>query len=552
MTSKERWASRIGLVLAMAGNAIGLGNFLRFPRLAAQYGGGAFLIPYFIALIVFGIPLMWLEWSMGRFGGRYGHNTTAGMFHEMWKSRAAKFIGSLGISLPLLFAVFYTYVESWTLAYSCFSVTRSYTDDSPRNETKPEKQTKVPSHDGGETTTTRQFLQEYQGVAETENRRFFDSLWPAIAFWIVTIALNGWVISNGLSGGIERLAKIAMPLLFLFASVLAVRVLTYGTPDPAQPDRSVANGLNYIWQPNFSALADFKVWLMAAGQIFFTLSIGTGTIQCFASYLKPDDDCALTGLTTATTNEFAEVVLGGTIAIPMAVATFGVATTQSIAAEGSFNLGFVAMPVIFEEMTAGWIFGAMWFLLLFFAGITSSVGMFQPFVSLLQDKYGASRRTAAGICAAIMLGLGLPVVLWLKTGYMDQFDFWIGTFGLVVLALAEVVVFAWLYRPADPSKPDRRLAPGEGFWREMTHAAEIRIPGITYYLLRYFVPLALVTLLAGWTVQSFREAILLEGTPVEHQSYLWAARGCIVAVVVAVAVLVRFAGNRKSVEEESS
>ena len=124
-------------------------------------------------------------------------------------------------------------------------------------------------------------------MSPPENARFFDSLGPAIGFWLLTVALNTWIISRGISGGVEKLAKVAMPLLFLFAIVLVVRVLTWGTPDPSKPDQSVWVGLNYIWEPNFAALTDFNVWLAAAGQIFFTLSIGTGAIQCYASYMRP-------------------------------------------------------------------------------------------------------------------------------------------------------------------------------------------------------------------------------------------------------------------------
>ena len=211
---------------------------------------------------------------------------------------------------------------------------------------------------------TNQFLQDYQGVSPPGERTYFHSLAWALGFWLVTVALNTWVISRGISGGIEKLAKVAMPLLFLFAIVLVVRVLTWGTPDPTKPDQSVWVGLNYVWEPNFAALTDFNVWLAAAGQIFFTLSIGTGAILCYASYLRPQDDCILTGLTTSATNEFAEVVLGATIAIPIAVATFGLANTRVIAGQGSFDLGFVAMPIIFEQMPAGKLFGTLWFLLL--------------------------------------------------------------------------------------------------------------------------------------------------------------------------------------------
>lgn len=126
MSERERWATRIGLVLAMAGNAVGLGNFLRFPRQVALNGGGAFMIPYFCAFILMGIPLMWLEWTMGRYGGQFGHSTTAGQFDAMWRNRWAKYIGSIGISIPILFAMYYIYIESWTLAYSFFSMTKKY------------------------------------------------------------------------------------------------------------------------------------------------------------------------------------------------------------------------------------------------------------------------------------------------------------------------------------------------------------------------------------------------------------------------------------------
>ena len=543
MTSskREHWASRFGLILAMAGNAIGLGNFLRFPRLAAQYGGGAFLIPYFIALLLLGIPLMWLEWSMGRFGGRFGHSATPGMFDRMWKSPAAKYIGSLGLSLPLLFTVYYTYIESWTLAYSYYSATGAYlapaaTDSASTVSITPAS---TAEEDLLATSRTNQFLKDYQGINAPEQRVYFRSRWPAIGFWLLAIGLNCWVISRGLSGGIERLARIAMPLLFLFAVVLVVRVLMVGTPDSTHPERSVWAGLNYIWEPKFAALADFNVWLMAAGQIFFTLSIGTGSIQCYASYLNPNDDIALTGLATTATNEFAEVILGATIAIPIAVATFGVATTQEIASQGSFNLGFVAMPVIFETLPAGRFFGMLWFLLLFFAGITSSVGLCQPVVAFLKDEFDFSQQLSSCICGCLMICLGLPIVLFLGTGYLDQYDFWIGTFGLVLLALSETVVFAWCF-----SDDEASLSPK--FWNELTRSNEFQIHWIFQPIIRYVVPLVLTSLLLGWVWQSFADAILLQTSPPEDRPYLWMARLTIVSVIFAGALLVHTAWKRKN------
>jgi len=123
---QERWATRIGLVLAMAGNAVGLGNFLRFPVQAAQNGGGAFMIPYLIALLVMGFPLMWLEWSIGRHGGAMGQNSTVGMFDKVSNLKIAKYLGILGVFIPFTIIIYYMYIESWCLGYGFFSLTGKY------------------------------------------------------------------------------------------------------------------------------------------------------------------------------------------------------------------------------------------------------------------------------------------------------------------------------------------------------------------------------------------------------------------------------------------
>ena len=123
---REVWESRFGLIMVMAGNAIGLGNFLRFPVQAASNGGGAFMIPYFIAFLLVGIPMMWVEWSIGRYGGKHGHGTMPGILNRLWRHPLAKYIGVLGIAAPVAFAIYYSYVQSWTLAYSFFSLPGVY------------------------------------------------------------------------------------------------------------------------------------------------------------------------------------------------------------------------------------------------------------------------------------------------------------------------------------------------------------------------------------------------------------------------------------------
>ena len=126
MAEKERWGSRLGLVLAAAGNAVGIGNLLRFPSQAANNGGGAFMIPYLVCLLVFGLPMMYVAWSVGRFGGKHGHSTLPGMFDKMWKNRSSKYLGVLGLALPLLFCLYYTYIEAWCLGYAWFSLTGAF------------------------------------------------------------------------------------------------------------------------------------------------------------------------------------------------------------------------------------------------------------------------------------------------------------------------------------------------------------------------------------------------------------------------------------------
>src|SRR3989338_2205899 len=191
----------------------------------------------------------------------------------------------------------------------------------------------------------------------------------AYLFFLITFIINILIIYKGISGGIERLCKIAMPLLFIFGIIIAIRVLTLGAPDPSRPSWNFVNGLGFLWNPDFSALKSAKVWLAAAGQIFFTLSGGIGVILTYASYLSKGDDVVLSGLSAVSTNELAEVVLGGSIVIPAAFIFFGPVETTAIAQGGAFNLGFVTMPLIFGKLIWGGFFGAIWFLLLFLAGI---------------------------------------------------------------------------------------------------------------------------------------------------------------------------------------
>ena len=517
-SSNEAWGSRIGLILAMAGNAVGLGNFLRFPGQAAANGGGSFMVAYFIAFLLLGIPLMWIEWGIGRNGGRYRKGHIPGMFAAIWKHPAAKYLGVIGMVIPIVVLIYYTVIESWTLAYAWFSISGAY------------DQARTPE-------SMSAFLSSYQNLSDSS---VHNPLVP-FGFFFGTLAINIWVLSRGISGGIEKLAKIGMPILFLFAVVIAISVFMIPTGDNGV---SAVQGLQFIYSPDFSQLTNASVWLAAAGQIFFTLSVGMGTLQTYASYLSSKDDIALSGIATASTNEVAEVVLGGSIAIPAAVAFFGVAGAMAVAQAGSFNLGFVTMPLVFQQMPAGRILGFMWFALLFFAGITSSVAMATPVVAFFREEFGYKRETVSWIIGGIAGAFGVLTILWFEYNFLWEWDFWAGTFGLAVMAFVEVIIFMWVFKP-------------ENAWRSLHMGADIRIPAIFKFIMTYVTPLYLLVILLVWGYQDALPILTLQKSPAGGQvpagteMYVHASRLIILAIVTFFLVMIRIAWKRNGYDDRA-
>lgn len=489
MSERQSWNSRWGLVLALAGNAIGLGNFLRFPRQAALNGGGAFLIPYFVALVVMGLPLMWMECAIGRHGGKHGHGHAAGMIHSLWDHPAAKYIGALGMWIPFTIATYYVYITSWCLAFSVFSLVGAYDGLVTREQMGA-------------------FLGAFQG---TQSNEHFSSLVPAYGFFLVTIGLTAAILRGGVAAGIEKLAKLAIPTLFGIGAFLVVRVLMFGTPDAAFPDRSAWNGLGFVWNPHFESLSDPGVWVAAAGQVFFTLSVGWGIIHTYASYLRSDDDVVLTGTATLALNETAEVVLGGTVALTAAVAFFGAEATQQIAESGSFDLGFQALPVVFQKIPFGSAIGALWFFLLFLAGLTSAVAMAQPMIALLQETWSVTTERATNLVCGAFFVLTQPVIFFHRHGFLDELDYWVGAIALVVFALLEVVVFAWIFGI------DRG-------WAEIERGALMKPARWIRPVLKYLTPLYLAGILGFWAWKELPGMIAMEGVTPESEPYRVGAR----------------------------
>jgi len=507
---REKWGTKLGIIMAVAGSAVGLGNFLRFPVQAAQNGGGAFMIPYFISFLLLGIPLMWIEWAIGRYGGLFGHGSAPFIFDKLWKNRALKYLGVIGIFGPVVIFIYYTYIESWLLGYAFFAITGKLLAFT------------TPS-------AMKNFLLAYQGLAPGSN------LWTAYVFFLITFAVNIWILYRGIKGGIEWLCNWAMPVLFTFGIIVAIRVLTLGAPNPQIPDWNILNGLGFLWNPDFTVLTNSKVWLAAAGQIFFTLSVGIGCILTYASYLSHGDDVVLSGLSAASTNEFAEVILGGSIVIPAAFAFLGPIGATQAAQSGAFNLGFVTMPLIFGRIPLGEVFALLWFALLFLAGITSSVSLAEPAIAFVRDEFKLDRKKSVLIFAVATFLLCQPAIFFLGHGVVDELDFWGGTFALVLFATIETILFVWVFGM-------------DKAWEEMHRGAELTIPRYYRFIMKYVTPAFLLFILGFWFIQQALPTLMMKGVAADNLPYIMATRIGLILLFVAIAILVRIAYYRRKPE----
>ncbi len=458
---RENWGTKIGLILAMAGNAVGLGNFWRFPYQAAQNGGGAFMVPYIAALLIVGIPLMLVEWMQGRYGGKYGHGTLGYMIYlqsrDKLKPKKAIIIGSIVgafvIGVTVLVNSYYNHIIGWTLGYSFLTATGAYMD---------------PAIQGGK------FFVDY-----------IQNPVCVFTFWLIALCCLAFAVTRGIQKGIEAWAKFMMPILYLFGFMLMFKVFTLGSP--VNPDWSALAGLSYLWTPRWDAI-NFKALLAACGQIFFTLSIGMGIIQNYASYVKQDDDIVTSSIATVSLNEFAEVILGGSIAIPIAYAFLGM---DGIGA--GVGLSFIALPNIFKVMSGGRIIGTLWFLLLFFAGFTSAIAMYNYLVSIFTEDVKMARKKASMLVFGLYILVGLPVALEPilthtdALAYFTEVDNWVGNYLLVVVGLIEIIITGWFMK--------------DNFLEETNRGGYWKVPKWVYsVMIKFITPLAIIFVLTGSTL----------------------------------------------------
>jgi len=533
---KESWNSRFGVILAVTGSAVGLGNFLRFPGQAAKYGGGAFLIPYLIAFLVIGIPLSWSEWALGRYGGKMGHNSAPGIFRGVLRHRYGSYLGMLGTVMPLLIYTYYVFVEAWCLFYAYHFFLGTF--------------------QGMDVAAIGGFFTESVG-ASANGALFNASGGTMLLFLLICFILNFGLIYRGLSQGIEKFCAFAMPLLVLCALVILARVLTLPAPE-AHPDQSVLKGLGYLWNPiqpeippgaeEIAAaiaageepdtrnslmrhLSNPETWLAATGQIFFSLSLGFGLILTYASYLKKDDDVCLSSLTSAAGNGFCELVLGGMIAIPAAYVFLGPSVVQN--PPGTFGMGFVVLPNVFAQMPAGQSFGLLFFSLLFLAAVTSSLSMLQPSIALLEEGLGLTRKPSVAILGFITL-TGALFVVWFSKDFtaLDTIDFWMANFFIFIFATVQTILFGWV------------LGAEKGY-AELAQGAEIRVPRWIMPVIRYVSPVYLLVIFALWLRFSLPERLVaIRNVPKGEPPVVLMSIGLILDVLCFFAFVIARANRR--------
>ncbi|MFU8848157.1 MAG: sodium:calcium symporter [Opitutales bacterium] len=525
---KESWNSRVGVILAVAGSAVGLGNFLRFPGQAAEYGGGAFMIAYFLAFLLIGLPICWAEWTMGRFGGQAGFNSSPGIFNYITRKPAFKYLGVIGVLIPVIIYMYYVYIEAWCLGYAVNFLSGNM--------------------DFSTVEESSDFWGGFIGIDENGSALGFGL--KQVGFYLLLVfALNFYLIYRGISKGIELFCKYAMPTLVILALVILLRVFTLGTPDPSMPERNVNNGLGFMWNPvknvveikdeNGNWILDHEtvdaetlaaeslraetddqlrvrrigmveqllnpqLWLAAAGQIFFSLSVGFGVIITYSSYLSKNDDIVLSGLSATSANEFCEVALGGLITLPAAVTFLGVA---GVAGMGTFGLGFNVLPMVFANMAFGAFFGFLFFFLLFLAAVTSSLSMLQPGIAFLEEALKINRKQSVALLGLIT-ALGCGFVVYFSEGVkaLDTMDFWVGTFLIFVLSSIQIIIFGWI------------LGIDKGF--ALAHeGAAVRIPRAFKFIMKYVSPLFLLVIFSLWVAANVFGINLRTGES-EYSSYV--------------------------------
>ena len=399
---RSSFSGKLGFVLATAGSAVGLGNIWRFPYLAAQYGGGIFLLVYIILALTFGFALMCAEIAIGRKTGV----SAIGAYKKL--DKRFSFLGLLTSLVPIIILPYYSVIGGWIIKYLV------------------------------------QFVSG--GMAQAATDGFFDNFISSpvepIGWFLLYLGATAIVVLSGVEKGVEKVSKIMMPILV----VLTIFIAVYSLFMPGAVD-----GLIYYIKPDFSKFSITTV-LAAMGQLFYSMSLAMGIMITFGSYMKKD-----VGIESSVKQielfDTGVAFFAGLMIIPAVFAFSG--GDESVLGKGP-GLMFVTLPKVFESMTGGGIIGAVFFMLVLFAALTSSISLMETVVSIFMDKFHWKRKPTCIFVFGLCVALGLPSCLGYGTlkdikiigfQFLDFFDFISNSVIMPIVALATCILVGYVVKP---------------------------------------------------------------------------------------------------------
>lgn len=438
----EYWSSRLGFVLAATGSAVGLGNIWKFPYIAGENGGGAFVLVYLLSVIAIGIPIMMAETLIGRRGGQSPIHSYVILAEREGRSRGWQAAGWSAVVASLLILSFYSVIGGWAIAYVLYAVRGIF--------------------DGVQADGVSKLFEDLL------SRPGELLLWHTV-FMLLTIV----VVARGVKGGLERAVTVLMPTLFILLLVL----VAYAGLSSGQFGRAAA----FLFQPNFAKLSTEGV-LAALGQAFFSLSLGAGIIIAYGSYLPKGISIAR----TATTICFADTA----VALLAGLAIFPEVFASDLEAGAGPGLIFQSLPIAFGRMPAGSVFGALFFLLLVVAAWTSSISLLEPAVEWMLEHRGIGRRVSAWAVGSVVWLVGIASVLsfnvWSDVllfgrSVFDALDYLASNIMLPLNGLLSAIFAGWIMAKTS-TEDELAMAPGPGYsqWR---------------FMVRYVAPVGVATVL---------------------------------------------------------
>ncbi|MCH7335600.1 sodium-dependent transporter [Acinetobacter sp. NIPH 2699] len=407
--TREHWSARSGFIIAAIGSAVGLGNIWRFPYVAYENGGGAFLIPYLVALLTAGLPLLFLDYAVGH----RSQGAAPAAYRKLIKR--AETLGWWQVCVCIIIGLYYAGVLTWAGSYIYFSFGQAWGND-------PESF----------------FFNNYlmTSSSQTFDFTFVGHLfWPLVGIWTLVLI----ILYGGVKKGVELSNRIFMPLLVVLFTILVIQALRL----PGAVD-----GLNAFFTPNWTAMMNYKVWLAAYGHIFFSLSVGFGIMVTYASYLKPKTNLTGSGLVVGFANSSFEILAGIGVFAALGFMAHTAGSSVQDVVSGGIGLAFIAFPKLISSLGAGAdLFGILFFTSLFFAGITSLVSILEVPIAAMQDKLQWSRVKAVTVIGA---GTGLVSIALFSTTnaikLVDIIDHFINNIGIISGALISIIMVSWFKR----------------------------------------------------------------------------------------------------------